>query len=195
MKKFFQQRNRGFTLVEVLVAISIFTVSILALMAVLTQGIAQTNYAKTKIIATYLAQEGIEYMRNMRDTFVLYNPTSGQVGWDLFNTKITGAPASCTLPAGCFFNADNLFTIRPQTITQMTLTACGASCPTLLYDSATGSYGYTPTGSTITSSYTRKIKFDIINANETKVFSTVSWIQSSGNFRVTFSENLFNWVQ
>ena len=75
MKKFFQQKNKGlacrsmaegFTLVETLVAISIFTMSILALLVILTQGIANTNYAKHKITASYLAQEGIEYARNVR---------------------------------------------------------------------------------------------------------------------------------
>jgi prepilin-type N-terminal cleavage/methylation domain-containing protein len=62
--------SKGFTLVETLVAIAIFTMSILGLMSVMAQGISDTTYAKQKIIATYLAQEGIEYVRNMRDTEV-----------------------------------------------------------------------------------------------------------------------------
>jgi Tfp pilus assembly protein PilV len=59
-------------LIETLVAVSIFSLSILSLMAVLAQGISDTNYAKQRIIAAYLAQEGIEYVRNMRDTYVLF---------------------------------------------------------------------------------------------------------------------------
>lgn len=84
--KKFRRINKGFTLVETLVAISIFTVSLLGIMSVLASGISNTSYAKQKMVASYLAQEGIEYVRNMRDTAVLY-PPSGQTTqdmWDVF---------------------------------------------------------------------------------------------------------------
>lgn len=102
MKRFLKHKNkacpqclqpsccrRGFTLIETLVAISIFSISILAMMAVLADGISDTNYAKTKITASYLAQEGIEYVRNMRDNHVLYTDTTG-LTWNTFkNTSKT----------------------------------------------------------------------------------------------------------
>lgn len=65
-------KGGGFTLVETLVSISIFTMSILGLMSILASGISNTNYAKKKMAAEYLAQEGIECVRNIRDTYVLY---------------------------------------------------------------------------------------------------------------------------
>lgn len=71
MKIYSQQKNKGFTLIETLVAISIFTMSILGLLSILASGISNTNYAKQKMAATYLAQEGIEYARNVRDNKVL----------------------------------------------------------------------------------------------------------------------------
>ena len=92
MKKLFKQKNKaftrtpklgvtpkggGFTLVETLVAISIFSVSILGIMSVLASGISHANYAKQKMIALYLAQEGIEYARNIRDTKVLFSVNNG----------------------------------------------------------------------------------------------------------------------
>ncbi len=86
MQKFFKQKNKAFTLIETLVAISIFTMSILGLMSVLASSISNTNYAKQKMAATYLAQEGIEYARNMRDTNVLSDTTSTQHGWETFKT-------------------------------------------------------------------------------------------------------------
>ena len=41
--------NKGFTLVETLVAISIFTMSVLSLLVILGQGIANSEYAKQLI--------------------------------------------------------------------------------------------------------------------------------------------------
>jgi hypothetical protein len=38
------------------------------MMSVLSSGLSDTNNAKKKMVATFLAQEGIEYMRNIRDT-------------------------------------------------------------------------------------------------------------------------------
>ena len=79
-----KKQNTGFTLVETLVAISIFSVSIVGLMSVLGSGISNTNYAKQKITAYYLAQEGIEYVRNMRDTEVLYGNGTINARWNRF---------------------------------------------------------------------------------------------------------------
>jgi Tfp pilus assembly protein PilV len=138
----FNQFNKGFTLVETLVAISIFTMSIIALMSVLASGISNTNYAKTKITASYLAQEGIEYARNKRDTSVLYDTISAQNGWNIFLTP----SFSITYPS-------------PDP------------------------------------SFTRVLLKTIINADQVKISSTVSWMQGSGLYQITFSENLFNWIQ
>lgn len=84
--------GQGFTLVETLVAVSIFSMSIVVLMSVLGGGISDTQYAKEKMMAGYLAQEGIEYARNVRDTNVLYD-VSPQDGWNAFkllsNSDIT----------------------------------------------------------------------------------------------------------
>ncbi|MFA6520567.1 MAG: prepilin-type N-terminal cleavage/methylation domain-containing protein [Candidatus Paceibacterota bacterium] len=88
MLKIFSKKNKGgFTLVETLVAISIFTVSILGLMSILSSGISSTTYAKNKMIAGYLAQEGIEYVRNMRDTAAL-TAADADTGWANFKTSV-----------------------------------------------------------------------------------------------------------
>ncbi len=185
--------SRGFTLIETFVAISIFTMSILALLIVLGQGIANTNYAKQKMIASYLAQEGIEYMRNLRDTFVLYEAAGSQAGWDAFNTKIAPAPNTlCGSGNGCYFNDQNLdYDNHSQPMTGIALTACNPSCPPLLYNENTGKYGY---AMGLNSNFIRKINVAQA-ANQTKIFSTVSWTQGSGVYNIVFSESLFNWIE
>ncbi len=90
--------NKGFTLLETLVAVAIFTVSVLALLSVLSGGIASTNYAKRKIMATYLAQQGVEYIRNQRDNYVILNSDNPQAGWDDFTAAVTGYTYPITDP-------------------------------------------------------------------------------------------------
>jgi type II secretory pathway pseudopilin PulG len=187
----FRRTNKGFTLVETLVAISIFSMSILGLLSILASGISDTSYAKQKMAAGYLAEEGIEYMRNMRDTFVLYDATDSQTGWSSFSSKLISA--GCLAGTGCYFNDQNLnYTNHSQPMAGIAVSACGSSCPALLYDSTTGKYGY---ASGVSSGFIRKIQMSQISADEIKIISTVYWTQGSGAYNVSFSDNLFNWVQ
>ena len=169
-----------------MVAIAIFSGSVLALLSVLSSGISNTSYAKQKITAIYLNQEGIEYIRNIRDTFVAYS-ASGQVGWDAFKAKLSNA--SCQTSTGCYFDDTN----TPNPITSITMNACGSSCPDIFYNSATGQYSYNSSG--VDTNMSRKINVTTINADEIKISSTVYYKQGSGPYSIVFSENLFNWVQ
>ena len=150
MQKFFKQKNGGFTLVETFVAISIFTVSLLGIISVLASNIANISYAKQKMTATYLAQEGIEYVRNIRDTDAL--TYGGSAGW-----------------SSHFFGATNA-SISPP-----------APTDTL---------------------YAREISKTQINPNEVIITSVVCWPKPAGftncdtaKNEVSFSENLFNWIE
>ena len=144
MRKFFRQKNKAFTLVETLVALAIFSMSVVTLMVVLGQGIGNTTYAKNKMIAAYLAQEGIEYVRNMRDTSALRNLSDTLFGWGSFRDS--------------------------------------SLVPSLLPNYSD-------------SSFTRTITKTTINADEIKISSTVYWNPGSGTQRITFSEDLFNWIE
>ena len=188
------QKNKAFTLVETLVAISIFTISILGILSVLASSITSVTYAKDKSIAGYLAQEGIEYMRNMRDTFLLYDSTPA-VGWSSFQTAITLTP--CEGAYGCYFGdlTSSNFNSNAQPMTLIPLTACtSATCANgpLLYDSSTGTYGYT-TGTN--SGFTRKILMIPKSGTEMKVDSIVYWKQGKNTLSITLSESLFDWLK
>lgn len=146
-------KGGGFTLVETLIALLIFTLSILSLMSVLGSGLSNTGYAKQKIAAGYLAQEGIECVRNMRDNSVLYNVSGAEAGWNEFKNSLSNVPEEGICPID-------------------------------------------PTDADFVG-FRRDISADIdsFGADEIKILSTVTWTQGSGDYSITFSENLFNWVE
>jgi type II secretory pathway pseudopilin PulG len=196
MKTFFTKKNKrtgGFTLVETIVAIGIFTFSLLGLIVVLGKGIADTDYAKAKNTSAYLAQEGIEYVRNMRDTFMLYDSTPA-TGWADFTAKLTAG--GCFGANGCYINADAIFTTPERTppLTYITFTSCGSTCTQLLYDASSGKYDYPPL-SGVNSGFTRKIKVSSVTTDQIRISSTVYWAQGTNTYNITFSDDLYNWIQ
>ena len=58
----------GFTMMELIVAIFVITTGIVGVLSLVTQTIYSATYSSNKLIAAYLAQEGIEIVRNIRDT-------------------------------------------------------------------------------------------------------------------------------
>jgi prepilin-type N-terminal cleavage/methylation domain-containing protein len=185
IKKYFKKNNksnRGFTLVETLVAISIFTTAVVTFMSILGTGISNTNYAKTKMIASYLAQEGVEYIRNMRDDHLFYKGITSDT-WDKFKADL----AACSLNSECGFNTA-VSPIDPGFIFKCSVNPNG--CKIYLNN---GNYNTNSAGDD--SGFTRTIRMDTMNQDEVKIYSAVSWIQGSGSYNITFSEDLFNWVE
>jgi len=60
--------NSGFSLMEVIVAITIIVVGMIAIMSLMTTNITTGSYDRQKIVAINLAQEGIELVKNIRDS-------------------------------------------------------------------------------------------------------------------------------
>lgn len=68
MKKIFSKLKTGFTLIETLVAISILTAAIAGPLVMSIKNIGTANTSQDQLVAFYLGQEVIEYVRNVRDT-------------------------------------------------------------------------------------------------------------------------------
>lgn len=66
--------SRGFTLLEALVAVSILMVAVTAPITIAQKGLSSAVYTKNQMIASYLAQDAIEYIKNKRDNNVLAEP-------------------------------------------------------------------------------------------------------------------------
>jgi Tfp pilus assembly protein PilV len=99
MKKILKNKNRGFMMVEVVIAVSIITVSILATMAVAQKSVYLSRQAFHSTQAAFLLEEGAEAVRITRDNAwtnisgltagTNYYPTFGSGTWSLSTTANT----------------------------------------------------------------------------------------------------------
>lgn len=186
------RNERGFTIVEVLVSLLIFSVAVTGVITVAAQGGLNVNASKLALTATYLADEGVELMRAMRDNAVLGGATPAE-GWDAFAD--TFGSMVCTIDAPCDIDPTILSSPFPS---GTNVVACPTGpglgfCP--LYLQADGSYGDTaPTGGTA-SPYSRQIVVVPVtgtDGNEQQVTVKVRYRVGAGTKTVTVGENLFN---
>jgi prepilin-type N-terminal cleavage/methylation domain-containing protein len=182
-----RQVQKGFTIIETLVSLAIFTISILGLIVITSSGVANTNYAKNKLIASYLAQEGVEIVHNLRDSAAL----SGASWQDTFGSSSLTGLSNCYATAqgsGCDIDAYTFALTSCSTATR-------AGCGPLRYDSFTGEYrSFASDASIPESSFTRIVTLRDVSPNEVQVTSTVSWTQGTAAKSVTVNETLNDWA-
>jgi prepilin-type N-terminal cleavage/methylation domain-containing protein len=175
-------KQNGFTLVETLVAITILVVVISAAFGAAQNGISLSTFSKNQIIAFYLASEGVEQIRNMRDE----NGLKGQ-NW------LQGLAFSSNDP--CYFGK----TCTIDAVNNIISPCSGefGSCLFLKEDKVTGFYGYT-TGWPDTI-FRREIQLKQIandsngNPREVSVTVRMSWAQGLLNRQFEIRENILNW--
>ncbi len=66
--QFTKKIKNGFTLIEVITAIFVLTLGSLGIMVLIDKNLISGSQTKSKLIASYLAQEGIEIVRSIRDS-------------------------------------------------------------------------------------------------------------------------------
>lgn len=74
--------SQAFTLIEVITAVFIITVGILGAFGLIQNIIAESGFSSSKLSAAYLAQEGIEIARNIRDSNWLLQRDDVNFPWD-----------------------------------------------------------------------------------------------------------------
>ena len=186
--------RRGFTIIETLVAISILLLLIVAPLTLAEKSLASAETARYEITAFYLAQEAIEYIRNVRDS----NALSGQGGQ---NNWLQGLSQCAPALGGCGVDS----TATPQSAQIVRCTSSNGQCrlwqstgnPSsplygLFGHRTSGSQGWTETV------FARKIEITEIEPNvEAEVKVTVTW--TAGSLRtsrvLTVKENIFSWYE
>lgn len=74
--------DAAFTILEVITAIFILTIGAGASFSLMNQTLSASSIVEQKAIASYLTQEGIEIVRNIRDSTWLEKRTNPSLSWD-----------------------------------------------------------------------------------------------------------------
>lgn len=188
------KNQKGFTLIETIIAIFILTVTVSSLLQLTAQGFYTVRYLRNQIVANNLMQEGLEFMRNSRDTFVGVNGGTFQ-DWVAAQAARGCMPDGSGSAAGCI--------VDPYTSTGAVVEPCTGSCQVFQFYEDTGFYGYGykghtyPQGLTGTTApyytdYIRTVRLytstDPLVADQVIVTSTVSWV--NGSVRKTVSQSM-----
>ena len=182
---------RGFSLIETLVAVAILISAIVGPLTLAARSIRSAVYARDQVLASFLVEEAIEYIRMMRDG----NEHRRRSDW------LLGLSADC-LGQLCEIDATK---DRDEAIAQCSRRAqppYGSFCQPLAFQTATGKYGYKPPSANgwEDTRFVREVRIDTVpNGNRTsddeaQVAVTVRW--KTGNLperAVTIREYLYDW--
>ncbi len=184
--------ERGMTLIETLVAVTILTVAIVAPMQLTISSLASANYARDQILAANLAQEAIESVRSKRDGNILTLALTGNA---------TCASDGLPMHILCGIPIDQDFII--DTAENNLITLCSGTCPYLKTDSAQTLYGYNATWTTETA-YRRVVNVSYVTyagapaeraEDEIKITVTVTRKATVHQLPPTvITENMYRWI-
>lgn len=200
------KKTKGFTLLEVLVAVLLLSITVAALLTLVADSVTSATYGKNDITATYMGQEALDYFRNVRDTQLHQGSTT--LTWNDFlrgtDTNFVnefGDPAGgidCYSSSGCELDISGLNS--PGSIPYVR--GCLLSCTEVKKAFSSGVPYYTINRSTTgtPTGFVRTIKLKqptgtAFNggADVVLVEVTVTWHNGTNMRSKVFTETLYNW--
>lgn len=178
MKKItYNSTSNGFTLLEMLFALIIFSFALVSLMTIAGRGVITTTNAKEQLTVQYLAEELIEVARNERDTGFLNQDSRDSVMNMLYDECQTA----------CDIDYSDSMPI---------LQSCDTTCGSLYVNNEYAIFSPEQKGESQLSQYKRELKITPVgeNPNELKLEATVYWNQRGVNRSYTLTTHLVNWM-
>lgn len=161
-------RKKGFSLMEVIIAVAVITTGLIVSIALISFSVSGIRINKSKLVAAGLAQEGIEVIRNIRDSNWLFyrdNPENWTLGLEPGDYEVQ-------------YNDDSLRTY--------------SGSGNYLKINTDGFYQYVNGSNT---SFKRKITIEQITEDEIKVVSKVTWTEKGKSNLISVENHLYNWFK
>lgn len=166
-KPFDFTQGKGFSLLETTIAIAIMVSAILGPMGLSSQSIRSASQARNTIIASNLAQEGLELIKVYRNNNIIME-----------NSWLQGLQ-TCSSQNGCRIDAKDL-----------DVQACSSSCAQLKFDDSLKLYNYSNGTDTI---FSRIITILDVTGDEVKIRSSVVWTDRFGEQIFNLETSMFDW--
>jgi len=178
--------NKGFTLVELLITITVILVGLVGTFTAVQQGITTIDYARSRLTASLLAQEGVEIVKNIRDTNLLEG-RSVSIDWH------EGLDPEDYTPGA----TSKVYEVEYEDIEDLASSFTTLGCDPCIFDDLrfltqdnNGFYGYS--GATVTR-YKRMVRMEKIAENHLRLTITVYWRTRNGNRDFVLIQEMFAW--
>jgi type II secretory pathway pseudopilin PulG len=192
--------RKGFTLVEALVAISILMIAIASPLTLAQRGISAAILSRDQMTASFLAQDGIEAVKNIRDQIAITGRTPG----DWLEPDLTSC--ICTdsnngLDCSNFVSSVNYCNIDTtgDLTTSIKQKGTPGINPMKISTKPDGTFiKYDLLGTSATSSkFSRYINVtkSTTNPNEAIINARVSWVSPLGIQNITIKDFIYNYSE
>jgi type II secretory pathway pseudopilin PulG len=181
------QKNLGFTILEITIVIFIITLSLIGILSLSNQNIQVQYINKNTVIASQLAQEGLEVVRNKRDTNFLR-------GYDWEKSTSSGSRLTI-IPSWPTIGTPVKYTVDAATGAIATSTGIATNgindSATKLYLNSVGLYTHAITATS--TGFSRLITVGNENAASTSVTCLVQWKKGTNTYNFSAQTVLYNW--
>lgn len=165
-------RSAGFTIIEVMMAIFVLTVAVGGSFALIQQTLVSASINQQKLIAYYLAQEGIEIVRNIRDSNWLEKRSIPDIPWDdAISDNLSVGQSQNYLTT---YNESELISFEDK----------------VLNLDEDGFYSYSPGTPT---RFKREITIAKTDIDSFKVSVKIQWSERGRTHNVEVIDHLYNW--
>jgi prepilin-type N-terminal cleavage/methylation domain-containing protein len=172
--------QRGFTIIETLVAITVLMIAIAGPLAVASKGLFGADLAKDQMIASYLAQESMESLKNIRDNNI-YNGSD----W------LSGI-GTCTRNSPCDVSAIDGVSNNPSVVN-----GCNGPLPCPIYLETNG-YGHVNGAGARATKFTRYLYVHdtqsytdaCTSSDECSVAVEVYWTEGNLSYSIVLSSQI-----
>lgn len=184
-------KQKGFTLIETMVALTIFSLAILTPLMIAYRAAVLGAYARDEFIATFLAQDGIEFLRRQ----IMSNALDGDEGVDQVKGPINLCYDSAFVGQNCIVDT------RIGIATANLCVGAGNTCPNVRFNEVTGEYGYD--GTFIETQFNREVSIkatagegpgkDITAVTEFQIESRVFFGKPGDRGSIVIKELITDW--
>ena len=163
-------KNKGFSLIEVITAIFILTVGVGGAFSLIYQTLSAVYIVRSELMASFLAQEGVEIVKNLRDNAWLESRAATSTNWLPHLSEVGGD-------------------YRIDYLTQDLNTTYNS---TYMKIDSNGFIGYS--GDT-TTNFTRSVSLTNVSTTTLGVLVTVEWQTGGRSHSLEVIENITNWYE